>query len=243
MSEKLCLKWNDFQENVNTAFGDLRGDLELTDVTLACEDDQQIEAHKVILASSSPVFQSMLKKNKHFRPMIFMKGVKFEDLCAIVDFLYLGEANVFQENLDSFLGIAEDLKLKGLAGKTENLYNKTDINSIDPVPLPAYPIPIYNKKKKTREGNLSNFNDQTTSVQLPIEGKIALPDFSGNLKELDEKVKSLMDYSENLAPSGPTGSKAKICKVCGKEGAGIAIRDHIEANHLEGLSFGFDFLI
>ena len=45
MSEKLCLKWNDFQENVNTAFGDLRGDVELTDVTLACEDDQQIEAH------------------------------------------------------------------------------------------------------------------------------------------------------------------------------------------------------
>ena len=35
MSEKLCLKWNDFQENDNTAFGDLREDLELTDVKIA----------------------------------------------------------------------------------------------------------------------------------------------------------------------------------------------------------------
>ena len=52
MSEKLCLKWNDFQENVNSAFGDLRGSGDFSDVTLACEDGQQIEAHKVVLAAS-----------------------------------------------------------------------------------------------------------------------------------------------------------------------------------------------
>ena len=34
MSEKLCLQWNDFKENVNSAFGRLRGDIEFTDVTL-----------------------------------------------------------------------------------------------------------------------------------------------------------------------------------------------------------------
>ena len=48
MSEKLCLKWNDFQENVNIAFGSLREDTEFADVTLACEDGQQEEARKVI---------------------------------------------------------------------------------------------------------------------------------------------------------------------------------------------------
>ena len=53
MSEKLCLKWNDFQENVRSAFGNLREDNDFADVTLACEDGQQIEAHKVILAASS----------------------------------------------------------------------------------------------------------------------------------------------------------------------------------------------
>ena len=72
MSEKLCLKWNDFQENVNTAFGSLREDNEFADVTLACEDGQQIEAHKVILAASSPFFQNLLKSNKHPHPLIYM---------------------------------------------------------------------------------------------------------------------------------------------------------------------------
>ena len=114
MSEKLCLKWNDFQENVNTAFGSFREDIDFADVTLACEDGQQVEAHKVILAaSSSPFFRNLLKRNQHPHPLIYMRGVKSEDLLAIVDFLYCGEANVFQENLDSFLAIAEELKLKG----------------------------------------------------------------------------------------------------------------------------------
>ena len=36
----------------------------------------------------------------------------------LVNFLYLGEANAFQEDLDSLLGLAEELKLKGLMGRT-----------------------------------------------------------------------------------------------------------------------------
>ena len=51
MSENLCLQWNDFKENVNSAFGKLRDDKGFTVVTLVCEDGQQMEAHKVILAS------------------------------------------------------------------------------------------------------------------------------------------------------------------------------------------------
>ena len=70
MSEKLCLQWNDFKSNVNYAFGRLRDDKEFTDVTLACEDGQQMEAHKVILAASSPFFKKILQRNKHPRPLI-----------------------------------------------------------------------------------------------------------------------------------------------------------------------------
>ena len=89
MSEKLCLKWNDFQENVNEAFGSLRSDKDFSDVTLACEDGQQFEVHKVILAASSPSLRHLLKANKHGHPLIYMRGMKSEDLGAIIDFLYL----------------------------------------------------------------------------------------------------------------------------------------------------------
>ena len=118
MSDKLCLQWNDFRKNVNSAFGRLRTDKEFTDVTLACEDGQQMEAHKVILASSSPFFQKILQKSKHPHPLIYLRGFQSKDFASILDFLYFGEANVYQEDFDSFLDIAEEIQLKGLIRQT-----------------------------------------------------------------------------------------------------------------------------
>ena len=118
MSEIICIQWSDFQENIKNAFGNLRKNNDFTDVTLVCEDGQQVKAHKVILAVSSLFFQKLLRGNKHPHPLIYMRGMTFEDLMAIVDFCYYGEAKVFQENLDSFLTIAEELQLKAWTRKT-----------------------------------------------------------------------------------------------------------------------------
>ena len=95
MYEKLCLQWNDFKYIRNSAFGNLRNDVDFADVTLACEEGQQVKAHKVILAAASPFFQNILKKTQHPHPLIYTRALKLEDLVAIVDFLYYGEANVF----------------------------------------------------------------------------------------------------------------------------------------------------
>ena len=78
----------------------------------------------MILTASSPFFDNLLKKNRHPHPLIYMKGVKFEDLLSIVDFLYCGEANVYQENLDSFLRIAEDLKDCGKICTSRNMLRR-----------------------------------------------------------------------------------------------------------------------
>ena len=76
---------------------------------------------------------------------------------------------------------------------------------------------------------------QSPTKQTTNERRIAIPNFvSGDLQELDEKVKSMMEKSQNMAPNGR--ERAKLCKMCGKEGYAMAIRDHIEANHLEGVS-------
>jgi len=130
-SDKFCLRWNDFESNISTAFRELREDKDFFDVTLACEDDQ-IEAHKVILSACSPFFKSVLKRNKHQHPLLYLKGVKFADLVAVLNFMYHGEVNVAQEELNTFLGIAEELKVKGL---TSNGPSKT--NSIKPKEIPT----------------------------------------------------------------------------------------------------------
>ena len=117
MSETFCLQWNEFKENVASAFEDLGTCGDFSDVTLACSDGETIEAHKVVLAASSPVFQNILRQNKHPHPVIFLRSVNSGDLLPILDFLYKGEARVLSENLESFLAIADELKMKGLAGK------------------------------------------------------------------------------------------------------------------------------
>ena len=60
MSQALRLKWDNFQENTSLAFGTLRDDEDFSDVTLACEDGNQMETHKIILAAASPFFEKVL---------------------------------------------------------------------------------------------------------------------------------------------------------------------------------------
>ena len=231
MSEKLCLQWNDFQDNIKSAFGDLREDNDFADVTLACEDGEQVEAHKVILAASSPFFQRLLGRNKHPHPLIYMRGVKSDDLLAIVDFLYCGEANVFQENLDSFLAIAEELQLKGLMGKTKN--ERVQDFEEKEKPQPFLPVTSSDRTfQKTSFQRKNSFLEENRTLAIP-------DDFSGDLGELEEKVKSMMEKSQNKIASGL--QYAYTCKVCGKEGMNNAIKDHIEANHLTGIVIPCNF--
>ena len=113
-SEKFCLKWNDFQTNITAAFRELRADTDFCDVTLVCEGNHQIKAHKVILVASSPVLMEMMRKTNHSHPLIYTRGVRAPHLNALVDFMYHGEANIYQEDLDVFLSLAEEFQLRGL---------------------------------------------------------------------------------------------------------------------------------
>ena len=112
-SEKFCLRWNDFETNISGAFRELRDDKDFFDVTIACEDEQ-MQAHKVILSACSPFFRNILRRNQHQHPLLYLKGVKYTDLQSVLNFMYHGEVNVAQEELNSFLSVAEDLRVKGL---------------------------------------------------------------------------------------------------------------------------------
>jgi len=112
-ADKFCLHWNDFESNISSAFRELREDKDFFDVTLACDDDQ-IQAHKVIISACSPFFRSILRRNRHEHPLLYLKGVKYVDLVSVLNFMYHGEVNVAQEELNSFLAVAKDLKVKGL---------------------------------------------------------------------------------------------------------------------------------
>ena len=129
-SEKFCLRWNDFESNISVAFRELREEKDFFDVTLAC-DDSQVQAHKVILSACSPFFRNILRRNPHQHPLLYLKGVKYKELLSVLNFMYMGEVNVAQEELNSFLAVAEDLRVKGL---TQN--NSTGENKPRPIAEP-----------------------------------------------------------------------------------------------------------
>ena len=110
-SNKLSLKWEEFGNNAASSFQALFKDTDFTDVTLASSDGQTVGAHKVVLSSCSPVLKSMLFKNSHPSPLLYLRGVKLSQLETIIAFCYLGQAEVLHSDLEDFLEVARDLGL------------------------------------------------------------------------------------------------------------------------------------
>jgi len=112
-SEKFCLRWNDFESHISGSLKDIRDARDFFDVTLVCEEEQ-LQAHKVIISACSPFFRNILQRNPHQHPLVYLKGVKYAELQSVLNFMYHGEANIAQDDLNSFLAVAEELKVKGL---------------------------------------------------------------------------------------------------------------------------------
>ena len=243
--EKFCLKWNDYNTNITNSYHELRTSCDFSDVTLVCENNQEIEAHRIILSACSPFFNNMLKRNKHPHPLIYMRGLKAKDLEAIVDFIYQGEANIYQEALDNFLALAEELQLKGLTG----VNNKEQVEKENPVlknttkarkPAPTLKGEYYDEGGKVENlvhepWEQENFDNSSNKVEYPVS---SLDDFGAmnsskvsvqSTSELDEKITELMSRDER--------TKAWVCTMCGKNTRDKTnLSQHIEANHIDGVS-------
>ena len=162
-----------------------------------------------------------------------MRGLKSDDLLAIIDFLCFGEANVYQENLDSFLAIAEELQLKGLMGNVSSneaiqrkneLYSQEKENEVLEY-LPSISKPSHVFQTKYNE-NTSKSGQQERAVALTSS-------FSGNIQELDRKCNAMM---EKTLKKRADGLPVYRCIVCGKEAKSGDLKNHIETNHLDGIS-------
>jgi len=125
--EQFCLRWNDFQQCIKSTFQGLREERDFMDVTISC-DGEQVKAHKVILSACSDTFRNLLKKNPAQNPVIVLWDVTPRDLTSILDFMYQGEVNVKQEHLNTFLAVAEKLRVRGLC-QNDSGSNSSSSNS------------------------------------------------------------------------------------------------------------------
>ena len=136
--EKLCVRWDDFRENIVSSYREFYSSSDFCDMTLVCDDNRQVKAHRLILASSSPVVSNFLKKNQQSNPKIGLKGFKENTVRAIMDFIYTGEAKVYHKDLDGFLELSEKLQLNGLEGSYESDGDTAEENVIKTNSLPPH---------------------------------------------------------------------------------------------------------
>ena len=231
--EKFCLSWKDFAVNSTLCFQELRSEEELFDVTLAC-DDHRVEAHKVILASCSPVFKSIVSQNKTPNQLIYLRGLVKQDLDYMMDYIYSGSVNVLQDGLKRFLDIAADFKLKGL----------TDVQTNEPSQLETANVDVKQEswlvdQKIPGEPNLEQQETppekekpKTRKVKEPIvmEPPPLMIHTEEEIKRYDHLVNSKMEKR----------GKYWYCLECGKEfmprNKTCAFR-HVDLNHMSQYSF------
>ena len=97
------LSWEG-EERANALLGDYRTLLisgDFHDVTLLTEDDQLIRAHRVVLAACSPFFRNVFSKTSVANLHLYMHGQDFNNLTAILGFMYSGSTQVTKYNLNN----------------------------------------------------------------------------------------------------------------------------------------------
>ena len=223
------LKSNVFEANIKSAFLDIKEEKDFSDVTIACED-QQVEAHRVILAANSNFFSRILKKNKHSHPLIYLKGIKFSVLEDLINFIYLGEVNVHQDNLKEFLNASEEVEVKGLYTPGKNPVG----NSISsqqhhtaappPTPHPVAASPLQSSAQVQTQSHIQTGSNSDPDVRANVQnnndfGKEVLVKKEPDLSQFQEDYYVAAEGLQ-VAAEGQAGQHPGVDSVAAEEQEG-----------------------
>ena len=226
MSEKFCLKWNDFYSNVSKSFSIFRNEEYLHDVTLVSDNHNKVAAHKLVLSACSEYFKDIFKNNQHSHPLLCLDGVSGEDLRNIMDYIYNGEVQIYQNDLDRFLAIAQRLKLQGLIGNSSEENEKIEGNYIGEIKEEEEAVK-YNSLPEMETTPTEFKRTPKQKLDVPVKSLVST-DSAGDKNEINEKV---MQYLESCSDGT---YQCSLCrKTCGKR---FDMIRHIET-HIDGLVY------
>lgn len=83
------------------------------------------------------MLQSLLTQQYDKHPIFILKDVKFQELKAMMDYMYRGEVNISQDQLAALLKAAESLQIKGLSDSRSSKNDNDPPRKSAPPPPPA----------------------------------------------------------------------------------------------------------
>ncbi|XP_047105346.1 protein bric-a-brac 2-like isoform X6 [Schistocerca piceifrons] len=229
-SQQFSLRWNNYLNHITGAFDTLRNDDELVDVTLSCEG-KRIKAHKMLLSVCSTYFRDLFKENPCQHPVIIFRNVKFEDLVALIDFMYHGEVNVMQEQLTSFLTTAELLAVQGLSedkGKEKERDSsplpESEVDLTDSPPPPPPPPPVHETEASVSNsshiGLLRHNRQRTSSPRSPPQAPAFFPTTSNIERRPESPPNKRRRWSSTQQPIAKPAAVCVTSRKCDDEGSG-----------------------
>ncbi|XP_058835537.1 uncharacterized protein LOC131692482 [Topomyia yanbarensis] len=113
-AQTYCLRWNNHKSNLVEILDALSKMECYVDCTIYVDEQVQFKAHRVVLAANSPYFQSILQDVPMDHCSILFPGVREFEMRAILEYMYTGEVNVTQAQIEPIMEIAKQLEVKGL---------------------------------------------------------------------------------------------------------------------------------
>ena len=113
--EKYTLTWHSYPDYLMELMREMLTSEDFTDVTLVTDDKMTIKAHRNILSACSPVFKNILQMeitNNH--PVIYLRGIQYSEMESILQFIYFGQAKLYEEQMNKFMLLSKNLEIKGL---------------------------------------------------------------------------------------------------------------------------------
>ena len=119
-----------------------------------------------------------------------VEDVAPRDLTSILDFMYQGEVNVKQDHLNSFLAVAEKLRVRGLC------QNNSDLSSSSSGPKQA----SHSEKPKPPRPSDTSFTEPAIKRSRPSLAQESQDDEEVAIQEEDNSF-SLLSENENFVPA------------------------------------------
>ena len=114
MMEQFNLNWHTYTDHLKEMMQSLMEAKNSTDVTLVCDDKSKLRAHKFVLSACSPMFHSIIEDLPQKDSVIYLRGVLSQEMKAILQFMYLGQATFYQDRMNDVLKVARSLEIKEL---------------------------------------------------------------------------------------------------------------------------------